>query len=320
MKFLPMLLALLSSLAHAAAIDHATCIAPAKPGGGFDLTCQMVREILRKSEQTRVPLSITFQPGGIGALAFHSTLKQRPTDGHAVVAFSSGSLLNLAQGRFGPYTESDVRWLAALGLDYGVIAVRRDSRFQTLPQLMSALHDSPNQVVFGAGGSIGSQDWMKIALLAKAAGVSHKTIRFVAFEGGGDAISALRSDHVQVVSGDTAEVARQIDQGAMVRVLAVFSDKRLAGRWSSTPTAKEHGYDIQWPVLRGIYMGPGVTDRDYRDWSEALNRAAAHSSFFKELADAGFQPGWLVGQALEDQIKRQMQTYRQLAAEFGLSR
>lgn len=320
MKFLPILLALLSSLAQAAAIDHATCIAPAKPGGGFDLTCQMVREILRKSEQTRVPLSITFQPGGIGALAFHSTLKQRPTDGHAVVAFSSGSLLNLAQGRFGPYTESDVRWLAALGLDYGVIAVRRDSRFQTLPQLMSALHDSPNQVVFGAGGSIGSQDWMKIALLAKAAGVSHKTIRFVAFEGGGDAISALRSDHVQVVSGDTAEVARQIDQGAMVRVLAVFSDKRLAGRWSSTPTAKEHGYDIQWPVLRGIYMGPGVTDRDYRDWSEALNRAAAHSSFFKELADVGFQPGWLVGQALEDQIKHQMQTYRQLAAEFGLSR
>ncbi len=320
MKFLLLLLALLPTFAQAAATEHATCIAPAKPGGGFDLTCQMVREILRKSEQTRVPLTITFQPGGIGALAFHSTVKQRPSDGHTVVAFSSGSLLNLAQGRFGPYTAKDVRWLAALGLDYGVIAVRRDSKFQTLPQLMLALRESPNRVVFGAGGSIGSQDWMKVVLLAKAAGVSHKMIRFVAFEGGGDAISALRSDHVQVVSGDTAEVAHQIDKGAMVRVLAVFADKRLTGRWASTPTAKEQGYDIRWPVLRGIYLGPGVTDRDYRDWSDALNRAAVHPSFSKELAGAGFQPGWLLGRALEEQINLQMDTYHQMATEFGLSR
>jgi len=320
MKFLLMLLALFTAFANATAIDHATCIAPAKPGGGFDLTCQMVREILRKSEPTRTPLTITFQPGGIGALAFQSTVTQRPTDGRTVVAFSSGSLLNLAQGRFGRYTAKDVRWLAALGLDYGVIAVRRDSPFHTLPQLMSALHESPNRIVFGAGGSIGSQDWMKVVLLAKAAGVSHKTIRFVAFEGGGDAISALRSDHVQVISGDTAEVARQIDQGTMVRVLAVFSDKRLAGRWASTPTAKEQGYDIRWPVLRGVYLGPGVSDRDYRDWTEALNRAAAHASFSKELAGAGFQPGWLVGRALEEQINLQMETYRQMATEFGLTR
>jgi putative tricarboxylic transport membrane protein len=320
MKILLILLTLLTAFAHATVLENATCIAPAKPGGGFDLTCQLVREALRKSEQTRTPLTITFQPGGIGALAFHSTVKQRPTDGRTVVAFSSGSLLNLAQGRFGPYTTSDVRWLAAIGMDYGVIAVRRDSPFHTLAQLLAALHESPNRIVFGAGGSIGSQDWMKVVLLAKAAGVSHKVIRFVAFEGGGDAISALRSDHVQVISGDAAEVARQIDQGAMVRVLAVFSDKRLAGRWSSTPTAKEQGYDIRWPVLRGIYLGPGVPDRDYRDWTDALNRAAAHASFSKELAGAGFQSGWLVGRALEEQINHQVKTYRQMATEFGLIR
>jgi putative tricarboxylic transport membrane protein len=185
---------------------------------------------------------------------------------------------------------------------------------------MLALRESPNRIVFGAGGSIGSQDWMKVVLLARAAGVSHKAMRFVAFEGGGDAMAALRSDHVQVVSGDTAEVARQIEQGAMVRVLAVFSDKRLTGRWAATPTAKEQGFDILWPVLRGIYLGPGVSDRDFRDWSEALGRAAAHPGYPLQLAKAGFQPGWLLGLALEEQIKLQMETYRQLAAEFGLAR
>lgn len=306
--------------AQAAAPDPATCVAPAKPGGGFDLTCQLVREALQKSEPTRAPLSITFQPGGIGALALHSTVTQRSADGHSVVAFSSGSLLNLAQGRFGPYTANDVRWLAVLGLDYGVIAVRRDSRFQTLGQLVTALREAPNRIVFGAGGSIGSQDWMKLALLARAAGVSHKAMRFVAFEGGGDALAALRSDHVQVMSGDTAEVARLIDQGVQVRVLAVFAAQRLSGRWAHVPTAKEQGFDIHWPVLRGLYMGPGVTDRDYRDWSEALARAAAHPGYARELARFGFQPGWLVGRALEAQIHAQVESYRQLATEFGVMR
>ncbi len=39
-----------------------------------------------------------------------------------------GSLLNLSQGKFGRYGVDDVRWLASVGTDYGMIAVRADSR------------------------------------------------------------------------------------------------------------------------------------------------------------------------------------------------
>ena len=320
MKQFSVLLMVFSAWANAGVIDSAHCIAPAKPGGGFDLTCQLARDALQKSDPTRNPLVITYQPGGIGAMAFKRTITQRPNDAQTLVAFSSGSLLNLAQGRFGPYTARDVRWLAALGLDYGVIAVRDDAPYQSLAQLLVALRDTPNRIVFGAGGSIGSQDWMKAALLARAAGVSHKVMRFVAFEGGGEALTALRGNHVQVLAGDAAEVARQMDQGASVRVLAVLSDKRLPGRWARTPTAKEQGFDIQWPILRGVYIGPGVSDREAKEWTEALSRAMAHPAYARELAVAGLQPGPLIGPALDDLITTQLATYRQLAVEFGLMR
>jgi putative tricarboxylic transport membrane protein len=325
MKRFPVLLSLLllglaCASAHAGALEGARCIAPAKPGGGFDLTCQLARATLQEAGLTRAPLSIVYQPGGIGALAFKSVVTQRPADGQAIVAFSSGSLLNLAQGRFGPYSARDVRWIASLGLDYGVIAVRRDAPFQTLTQLMSALRESPNRIVFGAGGSIGSQDWMKAALLARAAGVSHKVMRFVAFEGGGEALTALRGDHVQVLAGDAAEVARQIDQGAPVRVLAVLAAERLPGRWAQVPTAKEQGFDIRWPIVRGVYLGPAVSEREQREWTEALGRAMAHPSFPRELERAGFQPGGLTGAALDALIDKQIAEYRQLAREFGVSR
>ncbi|MFM2276020.1 MAG: hypothetical protein RL211_1892 [Pseudomonadota bacterium] len=320
MKRLLLLLSFQVVLAHAGVLEGARCIAPAKPGGGFDLTCQLARSALQEAGLTPVPLPIVYQPGGIGALAFKSAVTQRPTDGHAIVAFSSGSLLNLAQGRFGPYTSRDVRWIASLGLDYGVIAVRQDAPFKTLAQLLSALRDTPNRIVFGAGGSIGSQDWMKAALLARAAGVSHKVMRFVAFEGGGEALTALRGDHVQVLAGDAAEVARQIDQGAQIRVLAVLAAERLPGRWAQTPTAREQGFDIRWPIVRGLYVGPGVSDRDRSEWVDVWTRAMTHSSLPRELARAGFQPAWMTGAELETLVNKQMVEYRQLAIEFGVSR
>nr|WP_315231739.1 tripartite tricarboxylate transporter substrate-binding protein [uncultured Albidiferax sp.] len=315
-----LLACLLANTAQAGLPEGARCIAPAKGGGGFDLTCQLVRDMLQAAGQTRVPLAIAYQPGGIGALAFHSTVTQRPADGQTIVAFSSGSLLNLAQGRFGPYSARDVRWLAALGMDYGVVAVRQDAPYRSLRQLLDALRSDPNRIVFGAGGAIGSQDWMKAALLARAAGVSHKSMRFVAFEGGGEALTALRGDHVQVLAGDAAEVGRQIEQGVPVRVLAVLSSQRLPGRWAQVPTAKEQGFDIQWPIVRGVYLGPQVSEREARDWNDALARAAAHPALAPQLVQAGLQPGWVSGPALDALVARQTAEYQRLAAEFGLAR
>jgi putative tricarboxylic transport membrane protein len=108
---------------------------------------------------------------------------QRPGENNTIVAYSGGSLLNLAQGKFGRYNENDVRWLAAIGADYGAIIVSDSSPFKSLKELITAVKADPTKVVFGAGGTVGSQDWMKAALVAKAAGIDPKSMRFVAFDG-----------------------------------------------------------------------------------------------------------------------------------------
>ena len=245
---------------------------------------------------------------------------QHAADGSAVIAFSSGSLLNLAQGRFGPYTAAHVRWLYSVGMDYGVIAVRQNAPYKNLAQLVTALHEAPQKIIFGAGGSIGSQDWFKAALLARAAGISHKTMRFVAFEGGGEALSALSGEHVHVLAGDAAEVGQQIDQGAKVRILAVLADRRLPGRWSHVPTAKEQGYDIHWPILRGVYMGADVGEGQRKEWGDALSRATSHPRFKTMLDRTGLEKKVLTGAALEQLIQLQISQYQQLAQEFGMLR
>ncbi|MDO2137954.1 tripartite tricarboxylate transporter substrate binding protein, partial [Escherichia coli] len=64
-----------------------------------------------------------------------------------ITAFSSGSLLNLAQGKFGRFDENAVKWLAAIGTSYGAIAVRTDSPYKNLDDLVKALKADPSKVV-----------------------------------------------------------------------------------------------------------------------------------------------------------------------------
>lgn len=320
MKKLLCLLTLSAAMASAAAgpLDKTECVAPAKPGGGFDLTCKLAQSALMDAGVIKDPMRVTYMPGGIGAVAYNTMIAQRPGDPNAIVAFSGGSLLNIAQGKFGRYSEDDVRWLAAIGADYGAVAVRKDSPFKTLQDLVKALKGDSKKVVLGAGGTVGSQDWMKAALTAKAAGVNHKTMRFVAFEGGGEAIAALQGGHIHAYFGDAGEAASQISAGANIRVLAVMADKRLPGAMADVPTAKEQGIDVEWPIIRGFYMGPKVSDADFHAWMEAFNKVAKTKEFAKLRDERGLYPFSLTGAELNAYIKRSIESYRKLADEFGL--
>jgi putative tricarboxylic transport membrane protein len=312
-------LACAAAAAVAGPLDKTECIAPAKPGGGFDLTCKLAQSALMDGKYIADPMRISYMPGGIGAVAYNAIVAQRPAEANTIVAFSGGSLLNLAQGKFGRYNENDVRWLAAVGSDYGAIVVAANSPLKSLQDLVAAVKADPTKVVFGAGGTVGSQDWMKAALTAKAAGLDPKAMRFVAFEGGGEAITALQGGHVQVYSGDASEAEEQIKAGAKIRVLAVMADKRLDGALAGVPTAKEQGMDIQWPIIRGFYVGPKVSDADYKTWVATFDKMMATPEFDKRRAERGLFQFAKTGAELDAFVKERVGYYRKLAADFGLN-
>ncbi|SUH35564.1 tricarboxylic transport [Salmonella enterica subsp. enterica] len=291
------------------------CIAPAKPGGGFDLTCKLIQVSLLETGAIEKPMRVTYMPGGVGAVAYNAIVAQRPGEPGTVVAFSGGSLLNLSQGKFGRYGVDDVRWLASVGTDYGMIAVRADSPWKTLKDLMTAMEKDPNSVVIGAGASIGSQDWMKSALLAQKANVDPHKMRYVAFEGGGEPVTALMGNHVQVVSGDLSEMVPYL--GA-TKSACLPSFQKIVCRASlpNIPTAKEQGYDLVWPIIRGFYVGPKVSDADYQWWVDTFKKLQQTDEFKKQRDLRGLFEFDMTGQQLDDYVKKQVTDYREQAKAF----
>lgn len=294
------------------------CVAPAKPGGGFDLTCRLAANSLQKSNLIEQPMQVKYLPGGIGAVAYNNIVGTRPEDSNVIVAASTGSALNLAQGKFGEYDENAVRWLAALGADYGVVVVKADSPWQNLDDLMQALKENPDTVVFGASGSVGSQDWMKAALLARAAGIDPKQMRFVAYEGGGEALVSVLGGQTGVCPCDLSEMKGQMESGNY-RILAVLADERVTGEFSEYPTAKEQGYDVTWAVWRGYYVPPNIPETEYQWWVDTMTKLVETPEFNQELTERGLFPYAKIGSEYETLVKEQVKDFRELAKEVGLS-
>ena len=163
-------------------------------------------------------------PRGVGAVAFALFNTTRTEDNNAIVAFSTGSLLNIVTGKFGQWGTDDVQYVATIGTDFGVIVVRGNSEHHSLESLMTALASAPASLVIGAGGSVGSQDWMKAALLMRAIDQDPRNMRYVSYEGGGEAATALLGGHIDVFAGDFGEMKAHLGDDQF-RVLAILSEK-----------------------------------------------------------------------------------------------
>lgn len=317
-KLLPLACALMLGSVHAQAGEPSRpeCIAPSKPGGGFDMTCKLAQAGLKDHGLLDSPMRVTYMPGGIGAVAYNAIASNRRDEPGTLIAFSGASLLNLALGKYGRYDENAVQWLTTIGTDYGTLAVREDSPFKSLDDVIQALKKDPKSITVGGGGSIGGQGWAKIALLAKAAGVDPRELRYAAFEGGSEHYMALMGKHVDLVTGSASEIRAQ--RGNKIRALVVYSEERLPGELADVPTAKEQGYDIQWPLIRGYYMGPEVKQEELDWWKAAFAKLQSSEEFQQYLQDRDVLPLNVTGQALNDLVKKQVEDYRKLGEEFGL--
>ena len=122
------------------------------------------------------------------------------------------------QGLF-PHSYRDLTPIAGLIADPGVIAVRKDSKFQSWRDIAAALKDGRERV-FVAGGSVkGSLDHITLSLLAQAEGIDPRRVRYLAYDGGAKAQLALLSGEVDVMVSGLGETLAAHRAGT-VRILA----------------------------------------------------------------------------------------------------
>jgi putative tricarboxylic transport membrane protein len=214
---------------------------------------------------------------------------------------------------------NDVRWIGAVGAEYGIIAVSRDAPWVNLAELMSDWARDPSSIVVAGGSAAAGQDHMKVMLLARSAGIVPGQVRYVPFDGGGEALTALLGGFVSLFPGEASEVEAQLEAGN-IRVLAVLAPERVLGPLADVPTALEQGFDVVWVTWRGFYVPGEIAAAEYDTWVSTMTDLNS-SPEWREMRERNrLRPFSMVGEEFEEFVREQVRDFEQLSRDIGLIR
>lgn len=294
------------------------CIAPANPGGGWDFTCRQAGVALQDLGLVPGTMQVTNLAGGGGGVAFAEVVNKRNNSNDLIVAASSATSTRLAQGAFPGNTMDQVRWIGSVGADYGIIAVAADSEIATLPELMDAIKADPTSISIAGGSAVGGWDHLKVLATAREAGIDDvRSIKYVAFDGGGEAVTQLLAGSVQAFTGDASEAKGFVDSGD-IKVIAVLAPERLEGDFGAFPTAREQGIDAVGANWRGFYAPGGMSDEAYDFWVNAIGTVYASDEWKAVMAQNGLAPLDLQGDAFQSFVADSVAEIAELSREIGL--
>ncbi|MBJ3776771.1 Bug family tripartite tricarboxylate transporter substrate binding protein [Acuticoccus mangrovi] len=296
------------------------CIAPANPGGGWDFTCRQVGKTLQDLGIIPTTMQVTNLSGGGGGVAYAEVVNKRDSDDNLIVAASSATTTRLAQGAFPGNTADQVRWVATIGADYGIIGVSGSSDISSLAELFEKVKADPRSIAFAGGSAVGGWDHLKVLLAAQKVGIEDvRTIKYVAFAGGGEAMTQLLAGSVQAFTGDISEAKGFVESGDL-KVLAVLAPERLEGWAADFPTAKEEGIDVVGANWRGFYAPGKMSDSAYDFWVGAITKMYATDAWQSVMEANGLAKLNLSGAAFKDFVEKNVDEIQALSRQIGIIR
>jgi len=294
------------------------CLAPAGAGGGWDFTCRVpAAQLMQKLGLIDGAMKVVNMSGSGGGKAFSYVVTTRSNDENLIVAASAATATRLAQKVYGDYKADDVKWIGALGMDYGVIVVGKNSPFKTLNDLIAQLKKDPRKSPIVGASSVGGWDHLKMLLIAKEAGIEDlRSINYIPFDNGGKAMLEVISGRAAAFTGDTSEIIGQLQAGE-VRVLAVLSDDHIPVL-GDTKTAKEQGFDVVGGNWRAFYAPAGISDAAYDYWVSAVKTVAMSPQWTELREKNGLAEFTSFGKDFEEFVGKQIANVAALSKELKI--
>ncbi|MBU0522305.1 MAG: tripartite tricarboxylate transporter substrate binding protein [Gammaproteobacteria bacterium] len=298
--------------APAFALDTVKFMAPGSVGGGYD---QTARDLGKAQVEAKAAKSVTFENkgGAGGTLGLAQFANSTKGDPNALLVVGAIMVAGIEQNK-PQITLKDVTPIARLFTEYNVIAVRKESEFKTLEDLLKAFKDKPSSITWG-GGSKGSIDHIGIADLAGKMGIPVNKVNYVAFAGGGEVVAQVLGGQIKVITGGYAELGQYIRNGQF-RVLAIGAPERIAG--IDAPTLKESGYDVIIGNWRGVYGAAGLTPEQRKEVTDAVLAAAASDGWKANVETNKWAPNLLTGDEFGKFVDEEHVRLRAMLVEVGL--
>lgn len=253
-------------------------------GSSTDLVGRALAQEMEKA--LGEPVVVQNKPGAQGTLGPGFVARQA-ADGYAIGILSYAPVAIAPHMMNVSYTLADFDVIAGIGrYRYGV-AVRADSPYRTVQDLVDAAKRG-NGVSFSATGAPNNLALLKLGELTGGQFV------FVPMKSGPDAVAAVLGNHVQAVVQTPSDIMPFV-QGGQLRLLASVSPVR----WPEVPetsTMKEAGYDVEIDSWTGIAAPRGLAPQVRQALERATLTAVQSSAYQDQVRKLGVDPAAMDGE------------------------
>ena len=297
-----------------------TFIIPAGTGGGADQMARFLQGVIAKNNLMSQPLVVVNKGGGAGAEGFLEVKKSKGDPHTIIITLSNLFTTPLATGV--PFKWTELTPVSMLALDQFILWVNSENAAKTASEYITAVKDGPDKS-FKMGGT-GSKQEDQIITAALERVTAPKKFTYIPYKGGGEVATQLVGGHIYSSVNNPIEAVSHWKSGAL-RPLCIFDEKRSTytekitadKAWSDIPTCKESGVDVEYQMLRGIFMPAGVKPDETAYYVDLFKKVAATQDWKDFMEKGAFNQTMMSGDQFKAWLEKAEKVHHDLMKEAG---
>jgi putative tricarboxylic transport membrane protein len=293
-------------------------IIPAGPGGGADIMARTIQGIVTKHSLMKQPMVVINKAGGAGGEGFLDVKNARANPHKIVITLSNLFTTPMATGI--PFSWKDLTPVAMLALDEFVLWVNAEKPYKTAKEFVDAAKAANGTFKMGGTGSK-QEDQIITEAIQNATGAK---FIYIPQRGGGAVAVQLVGNHVDSTVNNPNEAIAHW-RADKLRPLCVFDSHKLEYKdkitanmsWNDIPTCKSSGLDIEYLMLRGIFMTPGATKEQVDYYVDLFQKVRKTEEWNKLMADGAFNQKFMTGAEYTKWVETEEKRHEELMKAAG---
>jgi putative tricarboxylic transport membrane protein len=294
-------------------------IVPAGTGGGADQMARTIQGIVTKHNLMKQPMVVINKSDGAGGEGFLDVKASSGNPHKIIITLSNLFTTPLATGI--PFSWRDLTPVAMLALDQFVLWVNADKPYNSVKDYVDAVKQaSAGSIKMGGTGSK-QEDQIITVAVEKATGTK---FTYIPYKGGGEVAVQLVGNHVDSTVNNPIEAVAQW-RGGKLRPLCVFDAQQMTydehvadGKsWKDIPTCKSQGLDLEYLMLRGIFMSPKATKDHVEYYIDLFKKVRATPEWQDFMKSGAFNTTFLTGADYVKWVETEEKRHEVLMKEAG---
>ena len=278
-------------------------------GSSADVTARLLADGM--SKQLNAKVLVVPRPGAGGAIGYKHVASQKP-DGYSLVWNSNSISTTYHSGMLAfDYRAFDA--VARVLVEAPVLAVRGDSKWKSLAELVAEARSRPKQITVGNSG-IGSHTHISAVALFRTAQAEVVDVPF----GAAQVVPSLLGKQVDAVVQLPAALSGHVKTG-QVRLLAALTSRRDPAL-PDVPTAREQGFDVSLEAWRGIAAPKGTPKPTIAALEAAIRKTAESPDFAQASERLGVTPAFMPAEEFGQLIAKEDGELARIMQAIGLKK